>query len=72
MEKAFKEMDMEYLFYDVEMPLVEVLGSMEYEGMAVDKNQLEEIGNKFKEIISNLEEEIFTMAGEKFNINLLI
>ena len=69
MEKAFKEMDMEYLFYDVEMPLVEVLGSMEYEGMAVDKNQLEEIGNKFKEIISNLEEEIFTMAGEKFNIN---
>ena len=69
MEKAFKEMDMEYLFYDVEMPLVEVLGSMEYEGMAVDKNQLEELGNKFKEIISNLEEEIFTMAGEKFNIN---
>ena len=69
MEKTFKEMDMEYLFYDVEMPLVEVLGSMEYEGMAVDKNQLEEIGNKFKEIISNLEEEIFTMAGEKFNIN---
>ena len=69
MEKAFKEMNMEYLFYDVEMPLVEVLGSMEYEGMAVDKNQLEELGNKFKEIISNLEEEIFTMAGEKFNIN---
>ena len=69
MEKAFKEMDMEYLFYDVEMPLVEVLGSMEYEGMAVDKNQLEELGNKFKEIISNLEKEIFTMAGEKFNIN---
>ena len=69
MEKAFKEMDMEYLFYDVEMPLVEVLGSMEYEGMAVDKKQLEELGNKFKEIISNLEEEIFTMAGEKFNIN---
>ena len=69
MEKAFKEIDMEYLFYDVEMPLVEVLGSMEYEGRAVDKNQLENIGNKFKEIISNLEEEIFTMAGEKFNIN---
>ena len=77
MEKAFKEMDMEYLFYDVEMPLVEVLGSMEYigmkvdkdQGMAVDKKQLEELGNKFKEIISNLEEEIFTVAGEKFNIN---
>ena len=69
MEKTFKDMDMEYLFYDVEMPLVEVLGSMEYCGMAVDKNQLNELGNKFKEIISNLEEEIFSLAGEKFNIN---
>ena len=69
MEKTFKDMDMEYLFYDVEMPLVEVLGSMEYCGMAVDKKQLNELGNKFKEIISNLEEEIFSLAGEKFNIN---
>ena len=69
MEKRFEDMDMQYLFYDVEMPLVEVLGSMEYDGMAVDKTQLEELGNKFKEIISSLEDEIFTMAGEKFNIN---
>lgn len=69
MEKTFKDMDMEYLFYDVEMPLVEVLGSMEYCGMAVDKNQLNELGNKFKSIITNLEEEIFSLAGEKFNIN---
>lgn len=69
MEKTFKDMDMEYLFYDVEMPLVEVLGSMEYCGVAVDKNQLEELGDKFKSIIINLEEEIFSLAGEKFNIN---
>ena len=69
MEKTFKDMDMEYLFYDVEMPLVEVLGSMEYCGMAVDKTQLSELGDKFKSIIANLEEEIFSLAGEKFNIN---
>ncbi|WP_343337885.1 DNA polymerase I [Terrisporobacter petrolearius] len=69
MEKAFKDMDMEYLFYDVEMSLVEVLGSMEYYGIAVDKNQLKELGDKFKNIIANLEEEIFSLAGEKFNIN---
>ena len=69
MEKTFKDMDMEFLFYDVEMPLVEVLGSMEYYGMAVDKNQLNELGDKFKGIITNLEEEIFNLAGEKFNIN---
>ena len=69
MEKTFKDMDMEYLFYDVEMTLVEVLGSMEYYGMAVDKTQLNELGHKFKGIIANLEEEIFGLAGEKFNIN---
>lgn len=69
MEKAVKEMDMEYLLYDVEMPLVEVLGSMEYEGMKVDRNQLNELGEKFKGIITKLEEEIFELAGEKFNIN---
>ncbi|MCC3863375.1 DNA polymerase I [Terrisporobacter petrolearius] len=69
MEKAFKDMDMEYLFYDVEMTLVEVLGSMEYYGIAVDKNQLKDLGDKFKNIIANLEEEIFSLAGEKFNIN---
>ena len=69
MEKTFKDMDMEYLFYDVEMPLVEVLGSMEYYGMAVDKSQLHELGDKFKKIITSLEEEIFELAGEKFNIN---
>ena len=40
MEKTFKDMDMEYLFYDVEMPLVEVLGSMEYCGMKVDKKTI--------------------------------
>ncbi|WP_297136382.1 DNA polymerase I, partial [Terrisporobacter sp.] len=69
MESTIKEMDMEYLFYDVEMPLVEVLGSMEYEGMKVDKAQLNELGEKFKGIITKLEEEIFELAGEKFNIN---
>ncbi len=69
MEKTFKEMDMEYLFYDVEMPLVEVLGSMEYYGVNVDEEQLNELGSKFKSIITSLEEEIFSLAGEKFNIN---
>ena len=69
MEKTFKDMDMEYLFYDVEMALVEVLGSMEYCGMKVDKEQLNELGEKFKGIITGLEKEIYDLAGEEFNIN---
>ena len=58
MEEKLKETEMDGLFYHVEMPLVEVLGSMEYIGMKVDKDQLNE-----------LENEIFELAGEPFNIN---
>lgn len=69
MEKSLTEMNMDGLFYHVEMPLVEVLGSMEFEGVKVDKEKLNELGLEFKEIISNLEKEIFNLAGEEFNIN---
>lgn len=69
MERSLNEMDMDGLFYHVEMPLVEVLGFMEYEGIKVDREKLCELGVEFKEIITRLEEEIFEMVGEKFNIN---
>ena len=69
MERSLNEMEMDGLFYHVEMPLVEVLGFMEYEGIKVDREKLCELGTEFKEIITRLEEEIFEMVGEKFNIN---
>ncbi|MEG1310958.1 MAG: DNA polymerase I [Romboutsia sp.] len=69
MEKNLNEMDMDGLFYHVEMPLVEVLGYMEYEGIRVDQEKLNELGTEFKEIIKRLEEEIYELAGEIFNIN---
>lgn len=69
MEENLKETEMDGLFYYVEMPLVEVLGSMEYIGMKVDKDQLNELKEKFTTIINELENEIFELAGEPFNIN---
>ena len=69
MEENLKETEMDGLFYHVEMPLVEVLGSMEYIGMKVDKDQLNELKEKFTTIINELENEIFELAGEPFNIN---
>ena len=69
MEENLKETEMDGLFYHVEMPLVEVLGSMEYIGMKVDKEQLNELKEKFTTIINELENEIFELAGEPFNIN---
>ena len=67
MEENLKETEMDGLFYHVEMPLVEVLGSMEYIGMKVDKDQLNELKEKFTTIINELENEIFELAGEPFN-----
>ena len=69
MEESLNDMEMKSLFYDVEMPLVEVLGFMEFEGIKVDKYKLSELGIEFKEMIVKLEEDIFEMSGEKFNIN---
>ncbi|MCR1955895.1 DNA polymerase I [Clostridioides mangenotii] len=69
MEKTLIEMEMDGLFYHVEMPLVEVLGHMEFVGIEVDKDKLKELGIKFKEIIDTLEKEIYELAGDKFNIN---
>ena len=72
MERSLNEMEMDGLFYHVEMPLVEVLGFMEYEGIKVDREKLCELGIEFKEIITRLEEEIFEMVGEKFKFSKTI
>ena len=69
MEENLKESNMDGLLYHIEMPLVEVLADMEYEGIKVDKEKLNELGLQFKEIIKKLESELYEISGEKFNIN---
>lgn len=57
------------LFYQVEQPLALVLGSMEYHGFKVDQKVLEEYGNRLDHRIRSLEQTIYMLAGEEFNIN---
>ena len=57
------------LFVDVEMPLMRVLAEMEYEGVLVDKNMLEEYSVSLNEKVSELTKEIHQMADSEFNIN---
>lgn len=57
------------LFKDIEMPLVQILGNMQYEGMYVDKQELKDFGNELKSQIEKLTYEIYEIAGEEFNIN---
>lgn len=65
----FKEMGMEELFYNVEMPLVKVLAWMEKNGIKVDINILEQLSTQINEEIKILEDRIYKTAGEVFNIN---
>lgn len=56
------------LYKNVELPLAVVLADMEYRGMKVDKNELDRQRSMLKKEIDFLENEIYTLAGEKFNI----
>lgn len=64
-----KSQNMERLFYEVELPLINVLASMEYIGFTVDIEKLKELGEEFDEKIEVLTQTIYGLAGEEFNIN---
>jgi DNA polymerase I len=63
-----KEKNLESLFYDVEMPLVAVLADMEFEGVRVDPNALTELSATMEGDIARIEQDIYQLAGEHFNI----
>ncbi|MFH2000218.1 MAG: DNA polymerase I, partial [Planctomycetota bacterium] len=57
------------LFHDIEMPLVRVLQSMELTGVKVDKAMLKEMSFELGRRLDQIEQEIYGMADEEFNIN---
>ncbi len=61
--------ELEKVMYEVELPLVEVMAAMEYEGVSVDESELVSLGNVIKTNIDEITEKIYEYAGEEFNIN---
>ena len=57
------------LFKEIEMPLVEVLASMQHEGIYIDKQELIDFGKELQERIDILTKQIHELTGEEFNIN---
>ena len=57
------------VYTELELPLIEVLASMEAAGVYCDKSMLTEIGKQFSEEIEKLEKAIYELCGEEFNIN---
>ena len=69
MEAELKELGMEELYYDIELPLCDVLYRMEREGIAVDRATLDAFGKMLSQRIDACEKLIHSYAGGPFNIN---
>ncbi len=64
-----KELELEKLFYEVEIPLIYVLAEMELAGVSIDLKILKEVSKYLEKEIDKYTKEIFEMAGQKFNLN---
>jgi len=65
----FKDNNLIDLFFNIEMPIVSILFEMETIGIRIDENFVKEFDKKITEEISVLENKIFELAQESFNIN---
>jgi DNA polymerase-1 len=57
------------LFYDIEMPLINVLGDMEERGVGIDVEFLKELSGEYGKKLDNIEKAIFQEVGQEFNLN---
>ena len=69
LEPRLKELGVEELFWNIEMPLVRVLADMELNGVCLDTEALQDTSKIFTERMKQYEQEIYKEAGEKFNIS---
>ena len=68
LEPKLREEGCEALFRDIEMPLMPVLAYMERNGVCIDTAALKETSLLYTRNMQELEQEIYTLAGETFNI----
>ncbi len=68
LEPELKKYGCEELFYNLEMPLMPVLAEMEMNGVCLDTESLKETSDIFTQRILQLEQHIYELAGESFNI----
>lgn len=68
-EKELEKIEALKLFYEIDMPTIEVLSNMQWNGMYVDEEELNQFGKELTEKLETLTKIIYEMAGEEFNIN---
>ncbi|MCK9575107.1 MAG: DNA polymerase I [Clostridia bacterium] len=68
-EIELKKYNLKKLYYEIELPLVNVLFDMEQSGFKIDVNRLDELSAKYKSELDDLTQMIYHQAGLEFNIN---
>ena len=68
LEAELKKHNCEQLFYEIEMPLMPVLAEMEMTGVRIDTDSLAETSKQLTERMLEIEQRIYGLAGEQFNI----
>ena len=68
LEPELKKHECEQLFYEIEMPLMPVLAEMEMNGVCLDTKSLEETSKQFTTRMNEIEQRIYELAGQPFNI----
>ena len=68
-KKDIERESLESVYYEVELPLIEVMASMEHEGFKVDRETLLSYGSMLSEKTDEISSQVFEMAGETFNLN---
>ena len=69
LEPKLKEVGADRLFHDIEMPLIPVLADMERNGVCIDTESLAETSKAFTQRMNDIEQQIYALAGEQFNIS---
>ena len=68
LEKSLEKDNLEKLFHEVELPLIETLADLEWNGICVDPEHLKNLSVRYQERMDQLEDEIYALAGHPFNI----
>jgi len=68
-EEQIKQQNLEHVFHDIEMPLLQVIIRMEKCGIRLDQKALQTASRELSDILLKLEERIYEIAGTTFNIN---
>ncbi len=66
--ERMREANLEKLFDELEMPLVEVLVELEYNGIKIDSEMLIRLSGEYGEVLARVEREVYELAGREFNI----